>query len=94
MDEQSDLEKEFREVADKYSRLIEAKLSQASQLLSEAVAISNEHGIPFCAYPSFLSNDYVPKSFSSKFKDLDREIMYEVTGVYNEYEGWTHSAVC
>jgi hypothetical protein len=94
MTEQSDLEKEFKESAEKYSRLIAAKVAQACQLLSEACAISEEHGIPFDSNISFLSQGYVPDSFATKFKGLDREIMYEVTGVYNEYEGWQHSQVC
>lgn len=94
MDEQSELEKEFKAAAEKYSRLIDAKVAQASQLLSEACDISEEHGIPFESNISFLSQGYVPESFATKFKDLDRDIMYQVTNVYNEYEGWEHSAVC
>lgn len=91
----SDLEREFRNAAAPVIELIDAKLDVAHKALREAVALSEEHGIPFYAHVSPLSQGYTPTSFEKKYDGVDSDIVDEVTGTTNnEYGGWTHSAVC
>lgn len=93
--ELSDLEKEFKVTAEKVTEEINQKLNLASNYLSEAVRLSEKHGIPFDTNISFLGQSYTPKSFDSKYADVDSELVEELTGVYDmEYDGWLHSAVC
>lgn len=101
--EKSELEQEFEALcASDASKQIDAKLDEARKALREAVELSEKHSIPFSAGISFLRNGYVPKSFTnSKFKELDSDLLSEITGVYDsygegtfEYGGWIHSAVC
>jgi hypothetical protein len=92
--EDSPLDKEFRSVADKALDEIYEKLGAASKALSEAVALSEQYGVPFHANISFLSQGYLPVSYKTKFKDVSKYVMTSVTECHNEYEGWKHSAVC
>jgi hypothetical protein len=96
-DSLSELEKEFKDLVDEKQVLIFAKLEQASQLLSEAVSISEEFGIPFNANISAIRQSYFPVSFDKKFGKLDQEFAFETADAYSEYPqygGWQHSAVC
>lgn len=93
----SELEQEFRKLFDEKIDLIHAKLSQAVKLVDEAVAISEEFGIPFEGNISPIGQSYYPKTFSEKFGKLDIDIVTDITGAYSEdpeYCGWTHSAIC
>ena len=92
---------EFETLCTDVQKQINAKMDVARQAIRDAVAISEQHGVPFSGL-SFLSNSYVPSSFKdSKFKNLDQEIIGDIAGVYDsygngtfEYGGWVHSAVC
>lgn len=93
-DVDSELERTFRLAVNEAQDRIYAKLAEAEKLLDEAVAISEETGIPFGAGISPLSQSYIPNSMSDKFPDVDRSFCTEVADAYGEYEGWQHSAVC
>jgi hypothetical protein len=99
-EEESELAKEFREHCEKTQARIDEKLDKARKYLREAVELSEKAGVPFDSDISFLSNGYVPNSFTgSKYANLDNEVISEITGVYGEYidfdcGGWEHSAVC
>jgi hypothetical protein len=94
--EDTEIEKQFRATAKEALAEIDAKVDTARQALSEAVAISEKHGIPFKASVSPLSQPYFPRSFEEKFEGINTEVVNEVTDTYNEYcgSGWAHSAVC
>jgi sugar/nucleoside kinase (ribokinase family) len=95
----SDLEIEFQAAYDKALPLINLHIKEAKEAIAKAIEIANQYGIPFSAAVSPLRNGYVPRSFESKFSELDSEIVSEISGVYDPngdalYEGWIHSAVC
>jgi hypothetical protein len=94
--EDTQLEREFRLAAAPVLSEIQRKVTQASKLLSEAVKLSEEHGIPFNSDVSFLGQSYTPTSFSEKYPDLSSDLVYEITEASNEYgdAGWEHSDVC
>jgi hypothetical protein len=96
-----ELEAEFRELIDSHTNEINSYLAQAEAALDKAIEVSEKYGVPFYANISSLSNGYVPKSFTaSKFSALDRDVLGEMTEVYDSYGdiysygGWVHSAVC
>ena len=95
-EEDSELEKQFRQTASKALKLINAKVAEAEAALSEACAISEKYGVPFSTDISFLSQSYHADSTREKFPDLDSSFISEITGAYNEYgySGWEHSQVC
>jgi hypothetical protein len=94
------LEKSFRDAFDKAHAKIEAKVNEATKLLSEAEKLSNESGIPFRPKHdiSGFSVSYVPKSFVAKFGNTDMiaELAADLTGAYGsgDYDGWQSSQVC
>lgn len=93
--EDSEMERHFRDaVVPDATKRINEKLALAEKYLQEACDISEETGVPFSTGISFLSQSYVPGSFEEKFPEIDRDFMQEVCDVYNEYDGWEHSAVC
>jgi hypothetical protein len=94
--EDSKLEREFRNAFVKGKKLIDAKLAKASKALQEAEDLAEKYGIPFRAHISPLSQSFYPASHEEKFSDLDREFVTELTGAWSEYSGagWEHSAVC
>lgn len=92
-EEWSEAELKFLELRKEFEKKIDAKLEQASALIKEAVALSEESGIPFHSYPSLLPNRYVPKTFSTKFPDLSEEFLEYEIGYYRG-SGWYHSTVC
>ena len=96
MEEDSELEKQFRQTASMALKKIKAKLAEASAALGEAVALSEKYGVPFDTGVSFVSQSYNPDSTSEKFPDVDSSFINEVTGASNEYgyDGWEHSQVC
>lgn len=93
---QTELEKEFVSVSDKFHNEIKKHLKDAREALKKAIDLSEEYGIPFESPISFLCNSYIPSSLHGKFGDIDKDFVAEITGVYNEYDsdGWEHSAVC
>lgn len=92
--EDNEMEREFRALVPDAMKKIDEKLALASKYLDEAIAISEETGVPFSSNISFLGQSYKPTSFEKKFPEVDRELMTNLTGSYNEYAGWQHSAVC
>ena len=92
--EDNEYEREFRLAMQPATARIEEKLALASKYLDEAVAISEETGVPFSTGISFLHQSYRPNSTGEKFPEVDNEFIREVSECYNEYEGWEHSAVC
>jgi hypothetical protein len=92
--EDSEIERTFRLAVNDAQARIGAKLIEASKLIDEACAISEETGIPFRAGVSPLGQSYIPSSLSEKFPDLDREFATDIADAHGEYEGWQYSAVC
>lgn len=93
----SEVERSFRRTYFATQDLINEKLAEASRLVSEAVKISEQSGIPFQTDVSHLSNAYFPRSRLQKFPDLDSEFISDVTEAYSDYDdktGWSRSAVC
>lgn len=93
-EKEDSIQREFRNTAIRVTALINEKLKVASEALREAVQLSEEHGIPFHSYISFLSQSYSPGNTKDKFPGVDSEFIEEFTNSYNEYDGWQHSAVC
>jgi len=92
---QSELEQEFRGLVERHSQEIEEKLNDANTAMKEAMTLSEKYGIPFPANISQISQSYTPKSFITKFGQLDRELIEELSGAeLNGYYGWEHSDVC
>jgi hypothetical protein len=93
----AELEAEFRSVVDSHMKDIKEQLDIARAAIRKACEISEEHGIPFSASVSPLSQSYHPVSFQ-KFHKLDQETVSNITGAwtqyYNDGAGWEHSAVC
>lgn len=92
------LEKEFETLADSVGAEIQSKLKEAEKLLNEACALADEHGIPFFTNISLLGQPYVPEAFETKWNDLDRDFVANITEVAS-YDlgsayGWQHSMVC
>lgn len=92
--EDSTLEREFRNTANQVLVKIQEKVRAASKLLDEAVELSEQHGIPFSSEISFLGQPYKPTTFEEKYGEIDADFVDSVTGAYCEYEGWQHSDVC
>lgn len=91
----STLEREFRLTYYSARDKIAEKLAKADKLIDEAVALSEEYGVPFSAYVSPLNNSYFPRSMEEKFPEIDLVFVSELTEASNEYgSGWEHSAVC
>ena len=92
------LEQQFETMADSVGAEIQTKLQQAEKLLNEACELADEHGIPFYTNVSLLGQPYVPEAFQSKWRDLDRDFVANITEVAS-YDlgsayGWAHSQVC
>lgn len=90
------LEEEFKRTVEVARVQIQEKCAAARKALNEAVAISEQYGVPFSEGICFISNTYTPKSFQ-KFQKLEREFFeeFEIYIGYNwGYYGWEHSAVC
>lgn len=96
--QEDELEVEFKKVAEAHMDEIEDQLEIAAKAIVRAQEISEEHGLPFYAGVSPLSQTYTPGSFYSNFSELSRDFVYNLTEAFpgGEYgqEGWEHSAVC
>lgn len=94
------LEDEFKKLVNEHKAEIDAKVSEASAALGEAVKLSEKYGIPFSPSISFLHNSYYPNSFyEKKFSELDSDVVTDLTDAYSwsdygDSAGWEHSAVC
>ncbi len=91
----SELEAEFKAHWEKHEAEIQKHVDKAYKSLQKAIALADEHGIPFYSSVSFLGQNYTP-AVLKKFADLDQQTIDDITGTYNEYggEGWQHSDVC
>jgi len=92
----SPLEKDFRLNVLYSQDLIQDQIKLAEQALQKAIDISEKLGVPFYSSISPLGQHFVPKSFNTKFKMLDNNVIENISGMYiNDYDvGWQHSAVC
>lgn len=92
------LEKEFEDLATSVGLEIQDKITQAEKLLNEACALADEHGIPFFTSVSLLGQPYVPEKFETKWCDLDRDFVTDLTEVMSNdlgsAYGWQTSQVC
>lgn len=68
----------------------------AIRLLREAVAISDERGIPYRFEISPLCNFYKPDSFNAKFGDIRDDAFEELEepSIDNQKRGWETSQIC
>jgi alanyl-tRNA synthetase len=87
------LEEEFKKAAEEGQKLLREKVRVIDILTNEAVAISEQYGIPF----ELGSETYTPNSFKSKWRDLleeDNEIPYfDVLECQpGFYSGWNNSS--
>lgn len=102
MGKNSKLENDFRALATKHMDEINNKVKKASQLMDEAVAISEKYGLPFNS-SVVIGYDitYTPSSFLKKFKPLIKdwdamEIIAEefLNYAYPQREaGWQYSSL-
>lgn len=96
--EEKSLEEEFRDLYNAHIEEIMEEINKASAALKKAVALSEKYGVPFNSSIYWVSNNYIPKSYTeSKFKGLEAEVLEEIAQVYNEYgvsQGWEHSEFC
>lgn len=94
----TELEEEFRELVEKGNEQIQEKIAIAARALREAVELSEQYGIPFYSRVSFLSQPYIPRSWNSKYSQLDDEVLEDLIEVssydISDRSGWKHSAVC
>jgi hypothetical protein len=105
-DKRDQLEKDFQEAFNQINPQIQDKLEQASALIREAVALSEQHGIPFRPKKALLGfrMSYIPQSLKEKFAVNDDgewdddwyDFWTSITGAHGggEYDGWQSSQVC
>lgn len=91
------LEAEFIALGTLQNKEIQEHLDAANAALSKAIELSEKNGIPFYSNISFIAQKYTPRTFQSKFGELDMD-SEALNDFYNnrprEYSGWEHSAVC
>ena len=93
----SEIEREFRIMANQVIDEIQEKVAVAAAYLHEATELSEKHGIPFYSDISIVRQPYIPTTFSTKHGDIDHEIVEAITGSnigYDHNRGWQHSQVC
>lgn len=94
----SKLEEQFQKVFETIHPQIQAKLTEASNLINQAVALAEENGLPFCPDKDIMwcSPSYIPKSFKRKFPGLDSDFWCDLTraGGDDRYGGWQMSQTC
>ena len=87
-------EQEFKELRDKITPKIEAKLKIAVKALREAEALSDKHGIPFTSTVVWNSDMYYPQTYWDKWHPKLSDKFRDENELYgNEWEsgGWTTS---
>lgn len=87
------IEEEFKKALKKAGDEISQHLDKAKIELEKAVKVSERYGVPCYFYISFLGQYYKPESFDEKWKDLDKEDLFDHYD-FPEYNGWQHSDVC
>lgn len=89
-----DLEKQFREAVKEVTKEINKHIVNSRVELNKAVELAEKHGVPFRSSMVDMdrSRAYVPRSFSSKWEDLDDEFLYdELDGDFSSYDsGWEY----
>lgn len=66
------LEKEFKELVNKVTPQINAELALAKEAIGRAVALSEQHGVPFQSdIYEWEWNTYFPESFDSIFEQIN-----------------------
>lgn len=92
------LEEEFKAVVAEITPQINEQLDIARKAIQTAEKLAEQYGVPFSSDVSPLGQSYTPMSFTTKFGELDRDMVYDLVEVLpgGEYdvEGWEHSAVC
>lgn len=85
------LESEFKSTMDKVRPQIEEILKKAEKELQKAVALAEEHGVPFSSYLEGMptSRRYTPNSFGAKWGDVDRYVLYDYD-IYDRDTGWEY----
>ena len=87
--------REFREAFYSKIDLIKAKLDLADTILSQAVELSEELGVPFNSNISPLYNSYIPKTFQTKFPKVTIELVQNLIDSEDWHScGWKHSQIC
>jgi len=87
----------FKKTLDDVGTQINDRVAAAELLLAEAVAISNEHGIPFESGVSQRSFVHSPPTFDI-FEGISLKFVANLTGIevydLEESSGWNASQVC
>lgn len=85
------LESEFKSTMDKVQPQIKEILKKAEEELQKAVALAEEHGVPFLSYVEGMptSRRYTPNSFGAKWGDVDRDVLYDYD-IYDRDTGWEY----
>lgn len=95
----------FKKVCEEVNPQIQNKLKAASALIKEAIALAEEHGIPFRPVERimFCTPSYFPNSFKNKWSliadndddDDNYDALYTLTGASGgQYSGWQSSQTC
>ena len=90
--------KQFEQTFNSVHDQIQAKMAEASKLISEATKLAEEHGIPFRpnrGTPFRMS--YIPDSFEEKFPEVkDGDDWQDLTNAHGgwDYTGWQQSQTC
>lgn len=95
-EEKEKLLESFRLVQKEVTPKIDEFLKEAEQAIDKAVKLSEENGIPFNTYISFINNTYCPKLKTTKHNwiEIESEIADQFYCEYGYYQGWEHSAIC
>jgi hypothetical protein len=94
----SKLEQEFTELVDTFGEQILAHCKDAARSLKAACDLADQHGIPFFTNVSLLGQPYVPETFKSKWGQLDKDFVTNLTDLTTNdlgyAYGWATSQVC
>lgn len=85
------LEIEFARLAKEAGDRIQIELDAACEALDRAKLIADETGIPFDSPLSVTSNTYWPRKFNEDFKDIDLDLVSDLTGCYS-YDSWARDS--
>jgi len=91
------LEREFRQHFHEVQVNINLKLEEALHALKQAVAISEQEGVPFYSNLSFSRQPYCPTTIKQKYPSIEAKKVEQITAIYMEESfstGWQHSTTC
>ena len=100
MKTEEEIEKEFESVFNTVHPQIQEKLAAAAQLINEAEALAEEHGIPFRPKHDimFCNPSYIPTTLREKFPEVEMDYISHLTEAYGDteygYNGWQQSQTC